>query len=319
MDALLTKRAQTSGTRQGFYFWRAVLLLFCIGLLFSCASTRRAPYTYVDNEKDVYIPARFDWKPVCTGADYFCYENKRFPLRYHCVRIDLAAPELELVVFPSKDSDYKTEHGERSKFFKGKRTGAFAKESGADITINSSVFAGKSGKWDMIAHVTSTRQIIGIHVVDGKIFSPPNERYCALLLSKSDGKWSASIIDRQTDSVASDAQYAFGGFWTILRDGEKTGSFINNHDSRTACGISADGRFLFLLIVEGEKLSMSGGLSYPECADVFRAMGADDAMQFDGGGSSSLFIGGKNMLSYPNTRINAASIGFSFKSRTNTH
>ena len=58
---------------------------------------------------------------------------------------------------------------------------------------------------------------------------------------------------------------------------------------------------------------MSEGLSYPECARVLAAMGADDAMEFDGGGSSSLFIGGKNMLAYPSLRINANSIGFSFK------
>ena len=319
MVGQLTKRTKTSGMAQGFYFFRALFLSFFVFLLVSCASTRREPYTFFENAPQHYIPAQFDWKRVCDGADYFCYENKGFPLRYHCVRIDLTTPGLELRVFPAQDADYKTEHGERSQFFKGKRTGAFAKESGADIAINTSTFAGKSGKWDAIAHITSTRQIVGIHIVDGKQFSPPVERYCALLLSKSDERWYATIIDKQTDSAAAAAQYAFCGFWTILRNGEKIDSFVQNHDSRTACGISKDEQYLFLLVVEGEKLSMSEGLSYPECADIFLAMGADDAMQFDGGGSSSLFIGGKNMLSYPNARINAASLGFSFKSHANNH
>ena len=311
-DVLLTKRTQTSGTRQGFYFFTALLLTAFIFLLFSCASTRRAPYTYSEESKTSFIPEHFDWKPIYDGADYFCYENKAFPVRYHCVRIDLTTPGLTLHVFPDSDSDYRQKDGERTRFFKGKRTGKFAGETGADIAINTSLFAGKSGKWDTIAHVTSTRQIVGIHIVRGTRFSEPNERYAALLLNNADGRWYASILDTQAAPELATAEYALCGFWTILRDGEKVGSFLHIHDSRTACGISKDGNTLYLLIVEGEFLSMSDGLSYPECADVFLAMGADDAMQFDGGGSSSLFIGGKNMLSYPNARINAVSIGFSF-------
>ena len=312
MAVLHTKRTKTSGTGQGFYFARAVLLSVILVLFFSCASTRRAPYTYFAEEESVYIPAQFDWKPVFDGADYFCYENKSFPMRYHCVRIDLTTPNLQILSFPAEDSDYKKEDGKRSKFFIGKRTGSFARKSGADIAINSSPFAGKNGKWDLYAHVTRTRQIVGVHILDKKEFSPPLKQFCALLFKKDGDGWKATIIDSQTPETVADSDYAFGGFWTILRDEQKIPFKVETHDSRTGAGLSKDGTMLYLLIVEGEKVSMSEGLSYPECADVFLAMGADDAMQFDGGGSSSLFISGKNMLSYPSIRVNAASIGFSF-------
>lgn len=320
MAVLPTKRIKTSGIRQGFYFARKrfmpaqVLAALCLSvLLFSCATTRRSPYTFFTDEKDSFIPATFDWKPVADGASYFCYENKAFPLRYHCVKIDLSSEKIQISAFPASESDFKYKDGSRTRFFTGKRTGKFAGNSGADIAINASPFAGKNGKWDTIAHITRTRQLVGIHKVNGLELSPPVSLYCALLLQKSEKGFKGSIIDSQTPEALAEADFAFGGFWTILRDGEKTGTFIHNHDSRTACGLSQDGSTLYLLIVEGEAFGMSEGLSYPECAQILAAMGADDAMEFDGGGSSSLFIGGKNMLAYPSLRINANSIGFSFE------
>ncbi len=326
MDVLPTKRIKTSGIGQGFYFARILsagtrfFAVLCLtALLFSCASTRRAPYTFFTEEKNAYIPVQFGWKAVYEGAEYFCYQNKEFPLRYHCLRINLKADNLQISAFPATEADFTHKKGERTKFFTGKRTGKFAKTAGADIAINASPFAGKNGKWDFLAHITSTRQLVGIHTVAGRELSPPVSSYCALILRKTGQGWKGEIIDSQTPESLADAYFAFGGFWTILRDGQKQGPFINNHDSRTACGLSQDGHTLYLLIVEGEAISMSEGLSYPECADLLAAMGADDAMEFDGGGSSSLFIGGKNMLSYPSIRINANSIGFSFKSLPNNH
>ena len=320
MDVLPTKRIKTSGFRQGFYFFhsisqpaRLLTLLFLVTLLFSCASTRRAPYTYFSTEKDACIPPRFAWKAVYDGADYFCYENREFPLRYHCIRINLKAEGLRISTFPASESDFTHKKNQSDRFFTGKRTGTFAKESGAEIAINASPFAGKSGKLNFIARLSSTRQLVGVHIADGRELSPPLSKYCALLFRKAAHGWKAEIIDSQTEAALADADFAFGGFWTVLRDGKLQGNFINKRDSRTACGLDQKGSTLYILVVEGEKPGMSGGLSYTECARILAAMGADDAMEFDGGRSSSLFIGGKNMLSRPASRINANSIGFSFK------
>lgn len=323
---LHTKRGSVKAPalRQGFSFVRAgllrharcvaraALIALCVSLLFSCASTRRAPYTFTAQEANRFIPQQIVWHPLYEGADYFCYENKAFPVRYHCIKIDLTTPNLRILTFPAHHTDFKSQRGERSPFFIGKRTGTFAKKSGADIAINSSPFAGKNGTWDLYAHLTRTRQIVGTHIVSKEAFSAPNQAYCALTFKKVPHGWEARIIDAQTEDALAEADFAFGGFWTILRDQEKRAFSFESHDSRTAAGTSADGKTLFLLVVEGERIGMSKGLSYPECADIFLALGADTAMEFDGGGSSSLFIGGKNMLAYPSVRINAASIGFSF-------
>ena len=75
-------------------------------------------------------------------------------------------------------------------------------------------------------------------------------------------------------------------------------------------GVSKDGKTLYLLVVEGEKQKYSRGLSFQECADIFIRLGADNALQMDGGGSASLFINGENVLSYRKFRKNAAFAGF---------
>ena len=80
---------------------------------------------------------------------------------------------------------------------------------------------------------------------------------------------------------------------------------------RRAC--AEDGKTLFLLCAEGERKGKSVGLSYQDSSDILLAAGAKDAIQMDGGGSTSLFVNGKNFLSYPSIRKNAVFIGFSMK------
>jgi exopolysaccharide biosynthesis protein len=56
---------------------------------------------------------------------------------------------------------------------------------------------------------------------------------------------------------------------------------------RTSAGVSADGKRLYLLTVDGRS-EASQGLTLLELADLMRRLGADDAVNLDGGGSSTL-------------------------------
>jgi exopolysaccharide biosynthesis protein len=60
---------------------------------------------------------------------------------------------------------------------------------------------------------------------------------------------------------------------------------------RTAVGLSRDGTTLFLLTVDGRSEN-SGGMTLVELADAFRRLGAWQAMNFDGGGSTTMVLGG---------------------------
>lgn len=82
-------------------------------------------------------------------------------------------------------------------------------------------------------------------------------------------------------------RFAVGGF-PILRDGAPlNGLNPNGPAPRTAAGVSRDGRHLYLLVADGRS-EHSGGLTVAELASLLGRVGADDAVNLDGGGSSTL-------------------------------
>jgi hypothetical protein len=64
---------------------------------------------------------------------------------------------------------------------------------------------------------------------------------------------------------------------------------------RSAVGYNEAG-LVYIIMVEGYEVQDSGGMTRQELADLFLRLGATQAMEFDGGGSSSLVLG-------PNGRI----------------
>lgn len=62
---------------------------------------------------------------------------------------------------------------------------------------------------------------------------------------------------------------------------------------RTAIGWNRD--YLYLVVVEGEQ-KHSVGMTFPELAAYMRELGCEEALNFDGGGSSALWYQGKTMI-----------------------
>ncbi|MEJ7810539.1 MAG: phosphodiester glycosidase family protein [Gemmatimonadaceae bacterium] len=93
-------------------------------------------------------------------------------------------------------------------------------------------------------------------------------------------------------------QEAVGGRPVILRDGQVPADMFRPADTtfgpvrhpRTAAGIAAGGRRLLLVVVDGRQPGYSAGMTLPELASLMRELGASDAVNLDGGGSSSLAL-----------------------------
>ena len=64
---------------------------------------------------------------------------------------------------------------------------------------------------------------------------------------------------------------------------------------RTAMGYTADGRLL-IMAVEGRRKGVAEGMSLPEMAEVFLSLGAREALNLDGGGSSCLLVMGRETI-----------------------
>jgi Phosphodiester glycosidase len=75
------------------------------------------------------------------------------------------------------------------------------------------------------------------------------------------------------------------------------GSFVASRHPRTLGGVRPDGRVL-LVTIDGRRPGWSAGVTLPEAARVMRALGARDALNLDGGGSTTMTVRGE-VVSFP--------------------
>lgn len=218
---------------------------------------------------------------------YERYENPSYPLIYHIVKINLNN-SIKILASPKIIyNDYSV---------KGETTYDFANRNNCIVAINTIPFANKL-----------TKSIpVGIWYDDKTLISEPISKYSCISINSN----RVQIYTSQDKADYQNSQLTIGGFFTILKDGNLYGDYIDNKDSRTAIGVSEDGQTLVILCVEGEKKSQSIGLSYKGCAEILLQHNAYNAIEFDGGSSTSLCINGKNVLSYKPQKKVAANLGF---------
>ncbi|MDE6244199.1 MAG: phosphodiester glycosidase family protein [Treponemataceae bacterium] len=273
--------------QRSFIFFISFLLLF----FFSCKTTNStytvSPLTY--DELLPFSPEEIDWQNVGEGIDSFAFSNRTNAISYTIVRINLESPHLEIVTLKSSN-----------KWQNSCSVKSFAKKSDALVAINTSPFHIKNYilPW-------SKGIAIGLVISEKKVLVEPNETYSALAFYRDEnsGFWSAKIFDRQTDVFQEEKLpcEAFGGFWTILRDG-KIRMFGNSRDCRSAVATSDSGKTLYVFAGKN--------LTYGECALIFERLGCEVAMQFDGGSSSQLVVRGKNTVYQTIPRRVVAIVGF---------
>ena len=70
------------------------------------------------------------------------------------------------------------------------------------------------------------------------------------------------------------------------------GTFVAARQPRTLAGVRADGTVL-LVTVDGRRPGWSAGITLPEAARLMRSLGARDALNLDGGGSSTMTVRGE--------------------------
>ena len=210
------------------------------------------------------------WYQPSKNTFYMKFTGEK--LAFHIVAIKMS-PELQFSVLPEDT-----------------RTDVFAKINNSTIAINGTPY---------------NRAILapeGIVIENQVELSPPAKKYSAFVI---DTENVPNIIQNQFDIKPENTKVALGGFYTIIKDGKHVGTFPETQDSRTAIGISKEKDVIFILVVEGEVYCLSDGLSFKECGSILHEIDVYNALQMDGGGSTSLYITTKNALSYKSLRKNA--------------
>ncbi|WP_245641924.1 phosphodiester glycosidase family protein [Nonomuraea candida] len=95
------------------------------------------------------------------------------------------------------------------------------------------------------------------------------------------------VAYRPKPSDGGPVKAAVGGNWVLVKDGVVQNSADPAAHPRTAVGFSADGRKMYLLTVDGRQAD-SRGVTLNELAAMMADLGAANALNLDGGGSSTM-------------------------------
>jgi hypothetical protein len=88
------------------------------------------------------------------------------------------------------------------------------------------------------------------------------------------------------------SEVAIGGGPALLKDGKlmEWKGWVQVRHPRTALGWNK--RYLYLVQVDGRQLDVSLGMTFPELAAYMLKLGCTEAMNFDGGGSATMWAFG---------------------------
>ena len=233
------------------------------------------------------LPVPGTAEDAVAGLAYFAGRVSSPRLEFNALRIDLSRPELQIMTAGGgSGGKLVNEH------FLSTKVSSFVRDNGLLAGINALPFDPVSGKEG------EPRTNIGIVVSGGVMVSPPYPQFDALVLY-ADGS-AAIASQKELAGSAENIEHAVGGFHRILEAGELVPRVLNQtaRHPRSAAGISPDGTFLYLLVIDGRRPG-SVGTTEAETALLLRSLGAAEGINFDGGGSSAL------VLRFPNGKIRA--------------
>jgi hypothetical protein len=88
------------------------------------------------------------------------------------------------------------------------------------------------------------------------------------------------------------ARLAVSGFGGLLEKGTVLPGAGTPRHPRTALGVNRDGTRLWIVVVDGRQPGYSEGMTEVELAETLKSLGASDALNLDGGGSSMMVLRG---------------------------
>ena len=194
------------------------------------------------------------------------------PLVIAVVEIDLKQPGLEFVVTPGEPS------GGRG--FRAQTTSHFLHANKLRLAINGGFFEPfkATSPFSYYPHEGDPVDVLGLCAARGKICSNSKTHYRALNIST---KGEASLIDEPAK-----AYNAVSGL--PLNLDPKTPPADPALHPRTAVAVDHHRHTLILMVVDGRQPGYSNGVTLAELAKLLADHGGDEALNLDGGGSTTM-------------------------------
>lgn len=211
----------------------------------------------------------------------------------HVLEIDLRTPGLTWLGTPSEPTN-----GRQTR---ARTTSQFLAETNADLAINTAYFAPwhSNTLLDYYPHVGDPVDCIGAHVTNGVRLAKYDPNLTSLWVAPN-GELAIDNADHP------DAAFIWSGFSLLARGRiakPVPGTAADSNHPRTAAGLNAARDRLVLVVVDGRQPSYSEGIAFVPLANLMKARGVEDAVLFDGGGSTTMVVRGDDGPDVLNTPV----------------
>jgi hypothetical protein len=213
------------------------------------------------------------------------------PLMVHIVTIDLKTAGLKVLVTPKTSNSART-------------TSDFVRKFKLQLAINGSFFAPfhEHTPWDYYPRTGDRADPIGEVIANGERYSLPRPPWSVLCISREN---IAKIVAE--GSCPQGTPTGIAGNQVLVSNGKPTNEMVTYGNDkpypRVAVGIDLRGEKLWLIIVDGKQPLYSEGLTTLELAQLIATLGIDRAINFDGGGSTTLVTTAGNEVKVLNAPI----------------
>lgn len=226
--------------------------------------------------------ARIDWKDGGNGLQYALINAPAFGAMQSVSVIRFKADEhpIDVVHAPAETAD---------------STSALGEKAGALAAINGSYFD--------VEKLTPTTFVKDSGIVKGNTTTDETFRVDGLF--GTDGRWMRIWRGKpencETYSKGYDEALAAGPL--LLSDGREivnvwpSGKFYQQRHPRSIIGTDDQG-YIYFMVIDG-RFQEGIGATIEETAKLARIVGMTEAINLDGGGSSTLWLGGKGVINHP--------------------
>ncbi|HEY3312664.1 MAG TPA: phosphodiester glycosidase family protein [Anaerolineales bacterium] len=194
----------------------------------------------------------------------------------HIITVDLSCKGIDVFVTPPEKGDKETP-------LRARTTSQFAKEFNMLVAINGDGFTPwwSNGVLDYYPHV-------GDPVTPNGFAASQTKEY-------GESKGPTLFVNSNRDATFGTAYRkvynAISGQSWLVKDKQPVPDLNDTRKApRTAVGLDGPGKRLIMIVVDGRQPFYSDGVTIQEMADLMLFYGGDNAINLDGGGSSSMVI-----------------------------
>ncbi len=230
------------------------------------------------------VPSNLEWKKLYDGIEHAHFTIQEPLLNVNVLRIDATNPKLTFhTTSPSKN--WVADKNETDR----RTLPDSVVEENMIVAVNANFYQPFNAQTRVSRGPADNK---GLVVSNGVLVSPTIDGFPSFIQNK-DGSVEIRSV-RPGDSL-DNIQTAVSGHNTVLKDGKcpiidqvESFPYLKVRHPRTLAGISQDKKYVYLVTIDGRQPEFSVGTSILESAEIMRQLGAYDAVNLDGGGSTTM-------------------------------